>query len=109
MNRLLPLVFGLVSIFLGSCSAAPSATVLDVWAMGREGEVIGDLVPEFERENPGVKVRIQQLPFTAGIVDRDEPAAADGMRLRKHDQRRSHKRRYQKRSRVRLHPHKHRN
>ena len=30
----------------------------------------------------------QQLPLTAGIVDRDEPAAADGMRLREHDQRR---------------------
>ena len=65
MKGLLPILLGVTSIFLGSCSSAGSTTVLDVWAMGREGEVIGDLVPEFERENPGVTVRIQQLPFTA--------------------------------------------
>lgn len=60
--RLLAAVLLLV---LGGCSATPGKTVLDVWAMGREGEVIGDLIPQFERENPGVTVRIQQLPFTA--------------------------------------------
>lgn len=59
------LTAGLAAMLLGSCSNAPATTVLDVWAMGREGEVVGDLVPEFERENPGVKVRVQQLPFTA--------------------------------------------
>ncbi|MDB5679262.1 sugar ABC transporter substrate-binding protein [Sphingomonas bacterium] len=52
-------------LLLGSCTAAPGKTVLDVWAMGREGEVIGELIPQFERENPGVTVRVQQLPFTA--------------------------------------------
>jgi len=55
----------IASLFVGACSATSSKTVLDVWAMGREGEVIGDLIPQFERENPGVTVRIQQLPFTA--------------------------------------------
>ena len=50
---------------LGACAPASSRIVLDVWAMGREGEVIGQLMPEFERENPGVTVHIQQLPFTA--------------------------------------------
>lgn len=65
MKRLLPILLGVTSILLGSCSSAPATTVLDVWAMGREGEVIGELVPEFERENPGVTVHIQQLPFSA--------------------------------------------
>ena len=55
----------LVLLMLGACSAAPSKTVLDVWAMGREGEVIGELIPQFEHENPGITVRVQQLPFTA--------------------------------------------
>ena len=55
----------ILAFFLGSCSTAPSGTVLDLWAMGREGEVIGDLIPQFERENPGITVRVQQLPFTA--------------------------------------------
>ena len=54
----------LVVFLLASCSNAPSKTVLTVWAMGSEGETIGKLVPQFERENPGISVRVQQLPFT---------------------------------------------
>src|SRR5829696_4777174 len=33
--------------------------------MGREGEVVAQLLPDFERENPGVRVRVQQIPWTA--------------------------------------------
>jgi multiple sugar transport system substrate-binding protein len=33
--------------------------------MGREGEVVQQLVPEFERQNPGVRVHVQQFPFSA--------------------------------------------
>jgi multiple sugar transport system substrate-binding protein len=33
--------------------------------MGREGEVVADLVRDFERENPGVRVTVQQIPWTA--------------------------------------------
>jgi multiple sugar transport system substrate-binding protein len=33
--------------------------------MGREGEVIEQLLPEFERRNPDVGVQLQQLPWTA--------------------------------------------
>jgi multiple sugar transport system substrate-binding protein len=33
--------------------------------MGREGEVVAQLLPEFERANPGIKIRVQQLPWTA--------------------------------------------
>lgn len=35
------------------------------WAMGYEGEVVAQLLPEFERRNPGIKVKLQQLPWTA--------------------------------------------
>lgn len=35
------------------------------WAMGREGEVVEQLVPEFERQNPGIRVEVQQIPWTA--------------------------------------------
>jgi hypothetical protein len=41
------------------------ATELRVWGMGREGEVLRDLVPEFERAHPGVRVRVQQIPWSA--------------------------------------------
>lgn len=33
--------------------------------MGREGEVVQQLVPEFERRTPGVHVRVQQIPWSA--------------------------------------------
>jgi len=33
--------------------------------MGREGEVVAELLPEFERTHPGIRVKVQQLPWTA--------------------------------------------
>ena len=33
------------------------------WAMGYEGEIVAQLLPEFERQNPGIKVNLQQLPW----------------------------------------------
>src|SRR5262245_8866909 len=33
--------------------------------MGREGEVVRELLPEFERTHPGIHVDVQQLPWTA--------------------------------------------
>jgi multiple sugar transport system substrate-binding protein len=33
--------------------------------MGREGEVVAELVPEFERTHPGIRVEVQQLPWSA--------------------------------------------
>lgn len=53
------------SLALGSCAPPSTRTTLEIWAMGREGEVIGAVIPAFEKENPGIKVRVQQLPFTA--------------------------------------------
>jgi multiple sugar transport system substrate-binding protein len=36
-----------------------------VWAFGSEGEALGPIAREFERANPGVHVRVQQIPWTA--------------------------------------------
>jgi multiple sugar transport system substrate-binding protein len=38
---------------------------LDFWAMGREAEVVVDLLAPFHARHPGVQVRVQQLPWTA--------------------------------------------
>lgn len=38
---------------------------LDFWAMGREAEVLGQLLPPFRQRHPDIEVRIQQLPWTA--------------------------------------------
>lgn len=51
--------------------------------MGREGEVVQEMIPEFERENPGIRVRVQQIPWSAaheklltGFVGRSTPDVA---------------------------------
>ena len=54
--------------FLAATSCAPSrhgTTTLRFWAMGREGEVVVDLVRDFEREHPGIRVEVQQIPWSA--------------------------------------------
>ena len=33
--------------------------------MGREGEVVAELLPEFHRAHPGIKVEVQQIPWSA--------------------------------------------
>jgi multiple sugar transport system substrate-binding protein len=53
---------------LGGCQRVPQgnqSVTLRLWAVGQEGEVVQQLVSAFERENPGVHVRVQQIPWTA--------------------------------------------
>jgi multiple sugar transport system substrate-binding protein len=57
-------VAGLVMLLTLAACARKQETVT-FWAMGREGEVVTELLPEFERTHPGVKVVVQQLPWTA--------------------------------------------
>jgi len=33
--------------------------------MGAEGEAVQQMIPEFERTHPGIRVRVQQMPWTA--------------------------------------------
>ncbi len=72
----------LVAAALGCGKQSESAT-LRFWAFGREGEVVQELVRGFEREHPGVRVRVQQIPWTAAheklltaIVGRATPDVA---------------------------------
>ncbi len=45
--------------------SGPGPVTLRFWAMGREGEVVQDLVHDFERENPNIHVLVQQIPWGA--------------------------------------------
>ncbi len=38
---------------------------LELWALGREGEVVQELLPEFLRRHPGLRIEVQQIPFVA--------------------------------------------
>ncbi len=51
---------------LAGC-AAPETGVREVrfWALGREGELVRALLPAFERAHPGIRVRVQQIPWSA--------------------------------------------
>ena len=54
------------AVLLSGCGErAADVTVVRFWAMGREGEVVTELVPDFERSHPGIRVEVQQLPWTA--------------------------------------------
>jgi multiple sugar transport system substrate-binding protein len=49
----------------GCGAGPPERTVVDLWAMGREGEVVEEMIPDFERVRPDVHVRVQQIPWSA--------------------------------------------
>ncbi|HXG44567.1 MAG TPA: sugar ABC transporter substrate-binding protein [Gemmatimonadales bacterium] len=55
---------GWFALWLLGCAPADPG-VVRFWAFGREGEVVQELVRDFERENPGVRVKVQQIPWTA--------------------------------------------
>jgi multiple sugar transport system substrate-binding protein len=50
-----------------ACGRAEGAREVTIrfWAMGAEGEQVAKLVPQFEGENPGIRVRVQQIPWGA--------------------------------------------
>jgi multiple sugar transport system substrate-binding protein len=57
---------GILLCFLAACRPAADAPVtIRFWAMGREGEVVAELVRDFERQNPGIRVDLQQIPWSA--------------------------------------------
>jgi multiple sugar transport system substrate-binding protein len=57
---------GAMALSLGGCARPGSEPDrIRFWAMGAEGEVVAELVREFERENPGTRVILQRIPWTA--------------------------------------------
>ncbi len=52
-------------VVLAACSSSSDDHTLRLWAMGREGEVVSQLIPAFEKEHPGIKVEVQQIPWSA--------------------------------------------
>ena len=56
-----------LALLQGACASSTSGpvTTLRFWAMGREGEVVAELIADFERENPGIRVHAQQIPWSA--------------------------------------------
>ena len=65
------------------CTSHGDPNEIRFWAFGREGEVVQQLALGFEQEHPGVRVRVQQIPWSAAheklltaIVGRSTPDVA---------------------------------
>jgi multiple sugar transport system substrate-binding protein len=50
---------------LGCSRRSRDADTVSFWAVGREGEVAAELVQDFLRERPDIRVEVQKLPWTA--------------------------------------------
>ncbi|RYG15342.1 MAG: extracellular solute-binding protein, partial [Caulobacteraceae bacterium] len=51
---------------LSACGGSNDGRIrLRFWAMGSEATNVGQILPEFERLNPGIRVEVQALPWTA--------------------------------------------
>ena len=68
----------LALLALSGCGREPASEPLRFWAMGREAEVVAELIPEFERES-GIEVDIQQIPWTAAHEKLLTAFAADAL------------------------------
>jgi multiple sugar transport system substrate-binding protein len=67
MSAMKTLALVLLSLLAAACGEGRADTRATVrfWAFGREGEVVREMVPEFERRNPDIRVEVQQVPWTA--------------------------------------------
>ena len=54
----------LISLLCVNCTTQREES-LRFWGLGREGEVVAELIKEFEKEHPNIKVHVQQIPWTA--------------------------------------------
>lgn len=62
---LLALAMLVIASVAGCARDRDDVVTLKFWAMGREGEVVSQLIPDFERRHPGIRIDLQQLPWTA--------------------------------------------
>lgn len=59
------LLFLVVAFGCKSSDDHSQIVTLRFWGLGREGEVVSELVKDFEREHPDIRVRVQQVPWSA--------------------------------------------
>ena len=66
-------------LWLAGCQRHDDGVVLRFWAMGREAEVVSELVRQFEQQHPGVRVQVQAIPWTAAHEKLLTAYAGDGL------------------------------
>jgi len=63
--RLLVALSIMASLLVSCAPQEDKAIEIEFWAMGREGELAPKLIQQFTQENPDIRVRVQQIPWTA--------------------------------------------
>jgi len=64
-RALLALGLAALALLAGCAGDDDARTTIHFWAMGREAEVVAELLPGFEAEHPGLRVEVQAIPWTA--------------------------------------------
>lgn len=52
-----------LALVAGCARTQDERTVVRFWVMGYEGEIVAKLLPEFERQHPGIRVDLQIVPW----------------------------------------------
>ena len=66
MRIIQSILFSFILIVGISCTRSSNQiTTIKFWAMGNEGEMVMQMIPEFEKKNPNIRVVAQQIPWTA--------------------------------------------
>ncbi|HEX6832265.1 MAG TPA: sugar ABC transporter substrate-binding protein [Rudaea sp.] len=77
--RLLTSALACAVAMLAGCARDAGVTTIRFMAMGREAEVVSGLIAQFEKENPGIRVDVQQIPWTAAHEKLLTAFAADAL------------------------------
>ncbi len=59
---------GVLAVLLAAAACGRGGSAREVvrfWGLGREGEVVKELLPAFRERYPGIHVEVQQIPWTA--------------------------------------------
>lgn len=55
----------LAVVLAAACTRGPGREAVRFWGLGREGEVVKELLPAFHARYPDIRVEVQQIPWTA--------------------------------------------
>ena len=64
-SRIQFLLLALGILLHGCGSKTKDSRIIEFWAMGVEARHVRELLPQFEKENPGVHVKVQAIPWSA--------------------------------------------
>ena len=65
-NNFIRVIFLFISVIFFACNeSSEHKTTINFWAMGSEAENLNRIVAKFEDDNPGIKIIVQQIPWSA--------------------------------------------